>query len=56
MQITVTAGEILDKGADTWETFCDDNGYNPWAINEGLMPSDEKFTLTEEEAKKYGFL
>ena len=54
MTITVTAEEILDGG--NWEDFCDDRGINPWAINEGLMDYDEKFTFTEEEAKKYGLL
>lgn len=54
MKILVTAREILDNGA--WQKFCDDRGINEWAINEGLMEADEQFSLTEEEAKKYGFL
>jgi hypothetical protein len=48
--VTVTAGEILDKG--DWDVFCDLKGLNPWCINEGLMESSEKFTLTLEEARQ----
>lgn len=54
MKIVVTAREVLDNGA--WEQLCQDRGINVWAINEGCMDSDEQFSLTEEEAKKYGFL
>ena len=54
MKIIVTADEILDK--DVWREFCEDNGINVWAVNEGLMSVDEEFTLTEEEAIKYGFI
>jgi len=56
MTINITASEILDKGVDTWDSFCDDRGINPWVMNEGLMDSDEVFTFNEEEAQKYGFL
>lgn len=54
MKIIVTADEILEKGC--WEEFCEEFGFNVWAINEGLMDSDEEFTLTKEQAVKYGFL
>jgi hypothetical protein len=54
MKIILTAGEILDKGC--WEEFCDKHGINPWAMNEGLMDSDEEFTFTEEEARVLGLL
>ena len=54
MKIIATAEEILDTG--NWEEFCEDFGINPWAMNEGLMNSDEEFSFTEEEAKKYGLI
>lgn len=54
MKIVVTAREILDRWL--WDEFCEMRGYNPWAINEGLMPEDEEFYLTEEEAKRLGIL
>ena len=54
MKIVVTYREIIDKGC--WDEFCDDRGLNPWFINEGLGSSDEKVSLTTEEAKKYRLL
>ena len=54
MKITVTAQEVLDAGV--WDEFCEEFGLNVWAINEGRMDSDEEFSLTEEQAKKLGFL
>lgn len=56
MKIIVTAKEVLEKGGDVWEEFCAENKINLWAISEGLMYSDEEFTLSEEEAIKYGFI
>jgi hypothetical protein len=53
MKIIVTAEEILDKGV--WDEFCEEFGINVWAINEGLMDSDEEFVLNEAQAKRYGF-
>ena len=52
MKIKVTAGEVLDKG--DWDTFCDLKGLSVYAINEGLMSSDETFELTLQEAKEVG--
>lgn len=54
MRIILTASEILDRGA--WDTFCEDRGISVWAMNEGQMDSDEEFSFTEAEARKYGFL
>lgn len=54
MKIILSAEEILDGGY--WEEFCEKHGINPWAINEGLMDSDEEFSLSEDEAKSYGFI
>ena len=49
-----TAEELLDQ--DAWEEFCEDRRINVWAINEGLMNSDEEFVLSEEEISKYGLV
>lgn len=54
MTIIVTANELMDKGA--WDNFCEARGLNVWAVNEGLMDSNEQFTLTTEEVKQYGFI
>ncbi len=54
MRVIVTAEEIQDRGV--WDEFCEKHGINVWAVNEGLMDSDEEFILSEEEAKSYGFL
>jgi hypothetical protein len=52
MKYVLTAGELLDRGV--WIRFCELRGINEWAMNEGLMSSDEEFTFTEEEAVKLG--
>jgi len=49
LKITITAGEILDRG--NWDKFCELRGINPYAINEGL-PKDAVYELTIEEAVK----
>ena len=54
MKVKVTAQELLNKGV--WQNYCDAHGINEWAINEGLMDSEEEVTLSEQEAKKYGFI
>lgn len=54
MKITVTARDLLDKYV--WDDWCEAHGINVWAINEGLMDSDEEITLSESEAKQYGFI
>jgi hypothetical protein len=54
MQIVITAGEAIDKGI--WDDLCEMKRLNIWAVNEGLMDSDEPITLSEEEAKKLGLL
>lgn len=56
MKITVTAREILDRGVDVWDKFCDKHGYSPWCMKDGLMSSDEEFSLSKEEAIEYGFI
>ena len=54
MKISITAGEILDRG--DWGKFCEDKGINPYAMNEGLVGSDEKFELSIKEAVKYNLI
>lgn len=54
MRLIVTAEELIDSG--NWDEFCEENGINPWAVNEGRMDSDEEFVLTADVARRYGFL
>lgn len=52
MKIQITAGELIDKGI--WAEFCDLNGIDIWAVNEGLIESDETFIISEEQTKELG--
>lgn len=52
MKIEITAGELIDRGI--WTEFCDLNGINIWAVNEGLIERGEEFIISEEQAKKLG--
>ena len=54
MKLIITAREALDKGV--WDKLCDIKGWDVWAINEGLMDSDEEITLTDDEARELRFL
>lgn len=54
MKILVTAEELIDEGV--WEEFCENKGINPYAVKEGLMNSDEEFSLTEKEARDLGII
>lgn len=54
MKIIVTLGEILDKGY--WDDYCEETGLSEWCMNEGQADSDDEVTLTEAQAKKWGFL
>lgn len=54
MTVKATVREIMDRYK--WDEFCEERGINPWAVNEGLMTSEEEFELSEDEAKKYGFI
>jgi len=54
MKIILTAQEILDRGI--WDEFCEMKGINPWAMNEGLIDSDEEFIFSEQEAKELGLI
>lgn len=54
MKIQVTFSEILEAGC--WEEFCQERGYNPWMMNEGLAFGNEPVSLTLDEAKRYNVL
>lgn len=51
--VTITLNEVLEKCND-WETFCQEQGWSEWAVNEG--GGNIVATLTLEEAKKYGLI
>ena len=50
MEIVITPSEANARGI--WEELCDLKGLNVWAVKEGLMESEERLILTEEEALK----
>ena len=54
MEVRIAAGELLDRLV--WERACDMLGLNPRAVNEGLMDSGDKVTLTLEQAAELGLL
>ena len=54
MRIVVTASEMLQSGS--WDEFCELKGINVWAINEGRLSGDEEFSLTLEEAQRFGLV
>ncbi len=54
MKIIITSNDLMDKGI--WEEACELLGINVWAVNEGLMDSDEELYLTEDRANKLGLL
>ncbi len=54
MMIVATLDELIDGGR--WDQFCEDKGWNVWCVNEGLASSDEKVTLSLDEAKRYNLL
>ena len=54
IQVTVTARELLDRYV--WDQACDMLGLNRWAMNEGLMDSSDRVTLTLDQARTLGLL
>jgi hypothetical protein len=54
VRVFVTAEELIDRGV--WDDYCESHGINVWAVNEGLMDSDEEFQLTQQEAVSFGFV
>ncbi|KKM14261.1 hypothetical protein LCGC14_1707870 [marine sediment metagenome] len=53
MQIHTTLSEALEKCND-WRTFCKEQGWNEYAVNEG--GGDIEVTLTIEDAERYGLI
>ena len=51
MTITFTLEEILSRCKD-WEYFCQEEGWDVWAVNEG--GGDVQVSLSEEQCVKYG--
>ena len=54
MKIIMTADEIYDRGL--WEIVCAMKDMSEWALNEGLIKSDDEFFFTEEEGIKLGVI
>ena len=52
MRITITGRELLDR--DIWDKYCELEGMNIWAINEGLLDEDEKLDIPWNVAIKLG--
>ncbi len=46
----------LAQDSGYWEDYCEETGTNEWCVNEGLMVGDEQLSLTNEQAKKWGFI
>ena len=53
MHITITLSEALEKCND-WPTFCKEQGWDEYAVNEG--GGDIEVRLTREEAERYGII
>jgi len=53
MKIHTTLEEILNR-CNNWDDFCEDKGYDNYAVNEGA--GHIQVSLTESEAKKYGII
>jgi hypothetical protein len=52
--IQVEAQMLLDRGV--WDDYCEKYGINVWAINEGLMRSNEMLNVSLADAKRWGLL
>ena len=52
MELILTVREIMDAGL--WNRVCEIKGYNPWAVNEGLMGGDDTITLDTDECRELG--
>ena len=52
MKIIVTVIEAITYGF--WDALCTLKDMNAWAVNEGLMDTDEEIELSLEEAQKLG--
>lgn len=49
MKIMITANDLMDLGL--WTKYCEVEGINHYAVNEGLIDSDE---LLEVDTEKMG--
>ena len=54
MKYILSASELMDRGL--WLEFCELRGINEWAVNEGMMDSDEEFVFSEDEAATLGLI
>jgi hypothetical protein len=54
MKYVLSASELMDRGL--WLEFCELRGINEWAVNEGMMDSDEEFVFSEDEAATLGLI
>lgn len=52
--VRITAGELNDMGA--WSKFCSVREINEYALKEGLIDYEKRFTLTIKEADDLGLL
>lgn len=50
----LTVRHIMDRGL--WDRVCEQKGINPWAVNEGLMSSDEMILFSPIEWEAAGLL
>jgi len=50
-KMKITVREIFKLGL--WNKYCEENGINEWAVNEGLMSEDEvvEWNIKESEEK-----
>jgi len=54
MKYILSASELMDRGL--WLEFCELRGINEWAVNEGMVDSDEEFVFSEDEAATLGLI
>ena len=54
MEITLAVEEIFDKGL--WMSVCEMKGLSEWAVNEGMLSSQDKITFNKEECEKLGLI
>lgn len=52
MKIIITANEAMDLGI--WDTLCKMKDINVWALNEGLMNSNDEIAISDKEAVVLG--
>lgn len=55
MKIIITLAEFSEKTGMSDEV-CEIVGLNPWCLDEGLATGEDTIELTEEQAKKLGFV